>query len=102
MGKNKKRYQEQWNENKIKSKENAKEYNENRFVNVELGNIKVKVDRTGCYVWENDIIEVVKDLFYIGEKIEPKKKFHLYEVCNVCFDLVCDKIIDNEIRMRVC
>lgn len=95
-------FKKQLQENEIKSNEKAKQYNDNRFVNVDLGNIKVKVDRTGKYVNENEVKEVVRDLFYVGSKIEPKKKLSLSNVCDVYYDLICDKISGNEISMRVC
>lgn len=93
---------QRFQENKIKSNKKAERYNENRFVDVDLGDIKVKVDRTGKYVNEREVKEVIKDLFYVGSKIEPQKKLSLSSVCDVYYDLVCDKIIGNEIRMRVC
>ena len=89
-------------QNKIKSNEKAERYNKNRFVDVDFGDIKVKVDRTGKYVNANEVKAIIRDVFYVGSKIEPMKKLSLSSVCDVYYDLVCDKIIGNEIRMRVC
>lgn len=95
-------FRKQLEQNKIKSSENARQYKNNTIVDVKVGEYMIKVDRTGYYIGEKEVKEVITDLFYVGSKIEPKKKLSLSNVCDVCFDLMCDKIIGNEIRMRVC
>lgn len=99
---NKKDFRKQLEQNKIKSNEKARQYKNNTIVDVEVGGYMIKVDRTGYYIGEKEVKEVVTDLFYVGSKIEPKKKLSLSSVCDVCYDLMCDKINGNEISMRVC
>ena len=95
-------FRKQLEQNKIKSNEKARQYKNNTIVDVEVGDYMIKVDRTGYYIGEKEVKDVITDLFYVGSKIEPKKKLSLSSVCDVCFDLICDKINGNEIMMRIC
>ena len=95
-------FRKQLEQNKIKSNEKARQYKNNTIVDVAVGDYMIKVDRTGYYIAEKEVKDVVTDLFYVGEKLEPRKKLSLSNVCDVCFDLMCDKINGNEIMMRIC
>lgn len=96
-----KQYKKEVRLEKIKEDE---EYRKNNpIINLEIGEKIVTIDRTGHekIATNKELNMYVMDLLE-GNFIEPRKKFELTKVSDVLFDLRCDSVNGNNIKMSVC
>ena len=75
----------------------------NPIIDLEIGDKIITIDRTGHekIATNKELNMYVMDLLE-GNFIEPKKKFELTKVSDVLFDLRCDSVNGNNIKMSVC
>lgn len=75
----------------------------NPIIDLEIGDKIITIDRTGHEkVATNKELNIyIMDLLE-GNFIEPRKKFELTKVSDVLFDLRCDSVNGNNIKMSVC
>ena len=87
------------NGKKIESKEKN---TDKRFVTVDLGDNIVKVDRGEYFVAQDEIKDIVRDVFEIGIDLKEHSKLNLYNICNFCYDMMYEGKNSNEMLFKLC
>lgn len=81
----------------------AREKNiDKRFVTVDLGDNIVKVDRDEYFVAQEEIKDIVRDIFEVGIDLKEHSKLNLYNICNFCYDMMYEGKNSNEMLFKLC
>lgn len=81
---------------------NDAEMNNKRFVTVDLGSSIVRVDRGEYFVAQEEIKDIVRDIFDVGIDLKEHSKLNLYNICNFCYDMMYEGKNSNEMLFKLC
>lgn len=101
--KSKQLFKEKLIQNRVNAEKKYNEFKSKRLVTVPIEeNFFVKVDRGNIFVSQEEVQEVIKDIFYVGVDLKENLVINLDTLCDVTYKVNYKGLINNEPMFVLC
>ena len=101
--KSKQLFKEKLLQNKVNAEKKYNEFKAKSVVTVEVEeNFIAKVDRGDLFISQEEIKDIVKDIFYVGVDLKENSIIDLDAYCDVCYKMMYRGKNNNEVIFSLC